>query len=295
MAWSTQYHDGTAPSQFKPLTPEARLHLEKAMEEAYGKIENPNEVMQEAIKQIRLPDRTDASILTALEIMDRKCDDPDCARNVEKLDGLQCMLDLLKSHPTGNIHVRALEILALVLSNNQNIQEAAVRRGAMEIFLELTKDGVRGSEERSKALRALVSLVRPIKAFQEKLLRDLGGLEVVLDCLSLAEDPKTREKAASFLRSLLAEGCLQGEDVCLLAPAVSALFRDLAGQGIQYRETISACVLELARDFPDQRPEELEALTQARLAQLESEPEPDTENELANLKELACLISGGDP
>merc|ERR1719163_2724578 len=139
LAWSTKYHDGTHASEFKQMTDEDRAFLERAMEEAFGKIEDPNQVMAEAIGQIKAPDRTDTSITTALEVIDKCCDDPDCARNCEKLDGLQPLLDLLSSHE-GPIAHRTLEILALLFSNNPNIQEAGARRGAMETFLRLVQD-----------------------------------------------------------------------------------------------------------------------------------------------------------
>merc|ERR1712224_688804 len=100
--------------------------------------------------------------------MGRVCDDPDCARNCEKLDGLQPLLDLLDSHK-GVIGCRTLEILALLFSNNPNIQEAGSRRGAMEIFLKLLGESKPGSDDRSKAFRALVSLVRSMQPLEEKL------------------------------------------------------------------------------------------------------------------------------
>merc|ERR1719265_2260018 len=101
------------------------------MEEAFGKIEYPNLPLEEAQEQIKAPERTDVTITTALEVIDKCCDDPDCARNCEKLDGLQPLLDLLDTH-RGVISNRALEILALLFANNPNIQEAGSRRGAVE-------------------------------------------------------------------------------------------------------------------------------------------------------------------
>lgn len=159
MAWSTQHHDGTKPSEFKQLNDEDRKFLEKALEEAYSQIEDPNKIMFEAIQQIKSEERTDTSIVTALEIIDRCCDDPDCSRNAEKLDGIQTMLDLI-GEKDGPIRVRALEILALFMSNNPDIQGVGMKRGALAVFLGLVKDSPAGSEERSKAFRALVALVR---------------------------------------------------------------------------------------------------------------------------------------
>merc|ERR1719163_2564700 len=123
LAWSTKYHDGTHASEFKQMTDEDRAFLERAMEEAFGKIEDPNQVMAEAITQIKAADRTDESIVTALEVIDRCCDDPDCARNCEKLDGLQPLIDLINRSPplSEAINHRTCEILALLFANNPNI------------------------------------------------------------------------------------------------------------------------------------------------------------------------------
>merc|ERR1719454_785030 len=168
LAWSTKYHDGTKPSEFRQMTDADRDFLEKAMEEAFG--------------QIKAPDRTDTSITTALEVIDKCCDDPDCARNCEKLDGLQPLLDLLGTHK-GAISARTLEILALLFANNPNIQEAGARRGAMDAFLRLVRESPAGSETKSKAFRALVTLVRSVKDFEETLLKEKGGISVIISCV----------------------------------------------------------------------------------------------------------------
>merc|ERR1719456_1483179 len=116
-------------------------------------IEDMNKIMEEAIGQLKSPERTNESLITALEIMDRCCDDPDCARNIEKLDGLQALIDIIRDWPENIIKVRALEILALMLSNNPDIQEATNRRGGMELFVMLAQDSPAGSDLRSKAFR----------------------------------------------------------------------------------------------------------------------------------------------
>mmetsp|Transcript_4645 Transcript_4645/g.5910 ORF Transcript_4645/g.5910 Transcript_4645/m.5910 type:complete len:136 (+) Transcript_4645:68-475(+) len=122
LAWSTKYHDGTKPSEFKMMTQEDREFLEKAMKEAFAHIEDPNVAFQEAIGQIKSPERTQESIATSLEVIDRLCDDPDVSRNAEKLDGIQPLLDLAGDDTP--LRPRTLEILALLFSNNPNIQQA---------------------------------------------------------------------------------------------------------------------------------------------------------------------------
>lgn len=290
LAWSTKYHDGTAPSQFKQMSQEDREFLEKAMAEAFGKIEDPNKVMQEAISQVKSETRTDESIITALEIIDRCCDDPDVARNAEKLDGLQPMIDLLKTH-TGSICIRALEILALLFSNNPNIQEAGERRGAAAAFLTVFKETPVGSEERGKAFRALVALVRQNQPFEEKFLRQQDGIAIIVAALSRHEDPKTREKATSFASSLAGDGRLLDEEAAPLASAIVPLFDDVGQQSIQYRELLGSCALQLVRSHPSQCPADLRAAVEARILQLQESKLEDSEHELASLKDCLAELS----
>mmetsp|Transcript_13414 Transcript_13414/g.42162 ORF Transcript_13414/g.42162 Transcript_13414/m.42162 type:complete len:309 (-) Transcript_13414:99-1025(-) len=288
LAWSTKYHDGTKPSKFKPMTDEDREFLERAMEEAFGQIEDPNQVMKEAIEKITAPDRTDEAIATALEVLDKCVDDVDCARNAEKLNGVQSLLDLLGTHE-GPIRVRTLEILALLFSNNPTIQEAGVKRGAMKTLIRLTQECPKPSEERSKAFRALVALVRQAAVFEDAFLRGAGGMGVLLGFLELSEDARTREKAASFARSLAGDGRLQADEAAALVRAVVPLFAGLAGESMQYREMIAECTHELASAVPAQCTQPLKAAVRERLDQLQAAKDPETETEQQALTQ--CLIA----
>lgn len=287
LAWSTKYHDGTKPSEFKQLSDEDREFLEKAMEEAFGKIEDPNQVMAEAIAQIKSPERTEASITTALEILDRSCDDPDCARNAEKLDGVQPLLDLLSTQGPV-LRMRTFEILALFFSNNTHIQEAGIRRGAVPLFLRLMRGSAPGSDERNKAFRTLVALIRKIEAAEESFLRETDGIAVLVACMSLDELPALQEKAASFVRSLGGDRRLRPEDVASLAPAVGQLLQR-AGENtrhIQYRETLAQCACELAVVAPTVCQDSLAEGVKARLAELTTASEPsEVEQEKAALED----------
>lgn len=287
LAWSTKYHDGTHTSEFKQMSDEDRAFLEKAMEEAFGKIEDPNEVMAEAIKQLKAPDRTDESITTALEVVDRCCDDPDCARNCEKLDGIQPLLDLLGSY-TGAIRDRALEILALLFANNPAIQEVGMRRDALPRFLQLVRESAVGSETRSKAFRAMVALVRNMQAFEECFVKEHDGAKVLVSCAD-ESDARLSEKMASFVRSLAQSGRLQTEDVAAIAAALSPLLRNIGNGQIQYREVLSSSVCELARASPAACLPELKAAAQERLSQLGAAGE-DEATERSSLQECIALL-----
>jgi len=228
--------------------------------------------------------------MTALEVIDRLCDDPDVARNIEKLDGLQPLLDLtgIKS---GAIRLRALEILALLFSNNPKIQEAGVKRGALPALLALVRAAAAGSEERSKAFRAVVALVRQSQEFEVLFLHDYDGVQLLGALLDSAEDFRTRSKAASFVSSVAGDGRLQLEDIASLIGALAPLLRGSSEGGLQYREVVSSCALELARIMPSHSPsaKALVDAAQARLTDLQKCPrdEGDEGAEEAALQE--CL------
>jgi len=290
LKWSINHHDGTKPSEFKRMTDEDRKFLEAAMEEAFGKVEDPNKVMKEAIEHIKSPDRTDVSIITALEVIDKCCDDVDCARNVEKLDGIQCMLDVTDSH-TGAICDRALEILALLFANNPNIQEAGSRRGAMENFIRLVREAPAGSETRSKAFRALVALVRSNGQLEEKLMKERDGISVIVLCID-ATDIRLCEKTASFVRTLAPDGHLKSEDVGCLFSVMTPLMQNISSGEIQYRETLSSCVVELARADKSACPPTMKAAVQARLDHLKATGgSEDTETECSYLEDILATLA----
>lgn len=292
LAWSTKYHDGTHTSQFKQMTDEDRAFLEKAMEDAFGKIEDPNQVMAEAITQIKAADRTDESIVTALEVIDRCCDDPDCARNCEKLDGIQPLFDLVETS-TGSICDRTLEILALLFANNPSIQEAGDRRGGFRILLRLVRESGIGTETKSKAFRALVALVRNVESLEQRFLREHEGASVLVSCAD-ASDLRLCEKVASFIRSLADNGRLLADDVSCLSVALTPLLTDIGKGQIQFRETLSSCICELARVAPASCTPGLKSAAQERLAQLNATKGSEAEDdgaERSSLQECVTLLA----
>ncbi|OLQ13062.1 DNA topoisomerase 3-beta-1 [Symbiodinium microadriaticum] len=238
---------------------------------------DPNKVMVEARDQILSPERTDESISTALEVIDRCCDDPDCARNAEKLDVLQPLLDLASSHE-GSIRSRTFEILALLFSNNPNIQEAGVKRHALALCMRIAQERT-DSDVGSKT------------EFEKLLLDQSGGVALLTQCMDLQELPGTREKAASFVRSLVENESMAAEHAAPLATALAKLFSNLEDAGIQYKETLASCALQLGSGFKAQCPPELLAAVTARVSELTAATDPEAEQELSCLKDCAAVLN----
>merc|ERR1711879_1008191 len=142
----------------------------------------------------------------------------------------------------GAIRERTLEILALLLANNPEIQDVCVNRGGLKILLDLVNAVPSGSEERAKAFRALVALIRNNVSYEDKFLGELDGTNVVVSCMSKDENTKSREKALGFTRSLAQTGRLKTPQVDDLTSATAALLEDdLSKANLQYCETLAAC------------------------------------------------------
>ena len=90
LQWSSQYHDGTRPaSDFKPLSGEDKKFLEGAMAQAFGEVEDYNELMQDAINKISTDFDNSDTVYTALEVVDKCCDNLDVPRNLHLFGGMR--------------------------------------------------------------------------------------------------------------------------------------------------------------------------------------------------------------
>merc|ERR1712232_661206 len=103
-----------------------------------------------------------------------------------------------------------------------------------------------------------------------------NGISVIISCADPI-DLRLCEKASSFVRSLAQDGQLQAEDIALLSKALTPLLANIGSGMIQYRETLSSCMCELARVAPADCPPELKKAAQDRVAELLSKPEEDDE------------------
>merc|ERR1712072_399737 len=118
-----------------------------------------------------------------------------------------------------------------------------------------------------------------MQSYEETLLKERNGVSLFVLCAKLGEDKRLREKAASFARSLAQDSRLGDEDVAPLSLAFAPLVCQASGEGIQYRETLSSCVAELARAAPKACVLAVVDAVESRLKQLKSSKNPDDSNE----------------
>lgn len=286
LAWSTKHHDGTKPSEFKQLSEEDRAFITKAYEHAMSQIADPNKIFKEAVDMMQAPEATEEAVATALEMCDRSCDDPDVARNAELLGGIQALLDAAEKRTSIGVRTRAMEILALLLQNNEPLQRAAANRNGLAILRGLVTGAPAGDAVRAKAFRALVALVRGLGDLEEAFLAQ-DGLAITLSCLDEKEDHKLREKALSFVTTLLLQDRNAEAVAAGAAPALVALLRDVSEESsMQFRETLASCCLALVRRVPGAGGAELSSAASARLAQLDT----GDENEASSLREVVATL-----
>ena len=131
LQWSSQYHDGTKPaSDFKPLSGEDRKFLEGALQQAFGEVEDFNALVNDAIKKIDTEFEKPAEDYTALEVIDKCCDNLDVPRNLAKFGGIPVMLRCL-THESEDIACQAASLFALMLQNNPEIQKLTDQAGGL--------------------------------------------------------------------------------------------------------------------------------------------------------------------
>lgn len=233
LAWSTKYHDGTAPSKFSAMSDEDKQFLEKAMEQAFAQIEDPNKIFKEAIDQIRDPPVSDELALTILETIDRCCDDPDVARNLEVFDGIRPLLALLGSANT-TVVARACEVLALMVANNPKMQRAAYEKGALDLLMAPVPNDIPRWRGQVRLLTAIVASEETVE--QEFLKRD--GVPFLGHCMC-SGDEKIVTRAASFMRHLLVLDIIKPTEET--AGYVAKAVADLRETAIQSGEILACC------------------------------------------------------
>jgi len=226
LSWSTKYHDGTAPSNFHQMSREDKDFLQRAMEDMFASIEDPNKIFKEAIDKIR-DAPTDEQALTTLEIIDRCCDDPDVARNIEVHDGLTPLLALV-DNANANVVARACEVLALIIANNPPIQVAASKKIALQKLMVVTSDA-NDVSARGK-LRLLSTIVRNVEELEKEFVTQ-DGVQFLGRCMT-SNNEKIATRAASLLTHLIfMERCEATTATASYCSKAIVAFKDIDMQG----------------------------------------------------------------
>eukprot|EP00391_Amoebophrya_sp_Ameob2_P008115 CAMPEP_0178990352 /NCGR_PEP_ID=MMETSP0795-20121207/4892_1 /TAXON_ID=88552 /ORGANISM="Amoebophrya sp., Strain Ameob2" /LENGTH=348 /DNA_ID=CAMNT_0020681875 /DNA_START=137 /DNA_END=1183 /DNA_ORIENTATION=+ len=288
LAWSTKYHDGTAPSKFNQMSEADKAFLEQAMESAFAQIEDMNKVLKDGLRKLEKAEDFQ-TLVTACEIIERCVDDPDCARNLEVFNGLQPLLQNVFS-PHQEVANRCCGILSMMLANNEKLQLSAVQKHkALEMFLE---DPSRRGELLSskKRVKLLADIVRGVSEIETEFVEQKNGIHLLCgvflfgadkpepesshptadaECSSengespnhriASEQQAIRERAITFLRHLLAEKPERARaHERQLSAAVAAAYKAMeetesanARVNIQYSENLAQLTLVVAEQCGD--------------------------------------------
>ncbi|CAD7962476.1 unnamed protein product [Amoebophrya sp. A25] len=270
LTWSTKYHDGTAPTEFKRMSKEDKEFLEKAMEDAFSKIEDFNKVLDDGLRKLEAAEDAETAIV-ACEIIDRCVDDPDCARNLEVFNGIA---PLLKNALSTNADVseRCCSILSMMLANNEQMQKAAIgKHKALEVLFPRGSADERLLQTRKK-IKLLADIVRGLPEAEEAFITEHVGIGWL--CRALLEPPRAaeqsdsassstseyaavRERVVTFLRHLLAasgdrvrkeEVSLAGTLAYVYSNESHATFLETAS--LQYTENLAQLTLVAAKESP---------------------------------------------
>lgn len=240
LAWSTQYHDGTAPSNFKKMSKEDKDFLQGALDDAMALIEDPNKVLQEGLDLLEAENDKSSpeKITTALEVIDRCVDDPDCARNLEKFGGIKALLKYVNSE-YDEISSKSCEILSLMLANNEELQLAAYEKcGALDVL-------TTGDKYTKPRLGLLASIVRGHPVITAAFLSDkYDGLCWLCGVFVATNRDQVQERAVTFIRHLILEDPKRAKtNAALLQKNVVIILTNIANEpeksSLQYTEIVA--------------------------------------------------------
>ncbi|CDJ63054.1 hypothetical protein, conserved [Eimeria necatrix] len=279
--WSIKYSDGTSPQC--RLKEEDIDFLRGAIQEAFKAEENPVEVIKEQMTIVNsfLNSQTKGrDCIAALSVVQRLIEDyPELSRDLAKLNALEPLLRLLSMDratlaASGGpataaqqqqqqqqqpqvleeseaakafiILEKTLEILASVMQNNPQIQQAVAELGGLGVLFALVKESPRSKALRVRALQTLSCLLRNHRPSEETFLKSKGLTLLVYAIKS--DDPKYQEKACSLCRHLVAEGLISFEQIkeTGLLQALEMLLPTLQDlSNVQFAETALQLVIKI--------------------------------------------------
>mmetsp|Transcript_24497 Transcript_24497/g.57872 ORF Transcript_24497/g.57872 Transcript_24497/m.57872 type:complete len:322 (+) Transcript_24497:29-994(+) len=196
--WSTRHHDGTVPSEARPMTKEDRDFLEKALDESM--IREDAKMMREIVDDLKNPDRSAEQQEESLQDLLDYIVQIDNANDLHKIGGLQAVAGFLESPEAGPV-CAAADCVAAVVQNNPEGQEAVLSVGGLSKALALlTNDD---AAVRAKGVYVLSGLLRncapALREFEAS-----DGLAALASTLS--QNPsKARTKALFLMPALFHE------------------------------------------------------------------------------------------
>lgn len=254
LAWSTQHHDGTAPSKFTKMSAADKAFLQGAMDDAMAAIEDYNKVLMEGLELLEAKDNTPEKITTALEVVDRCVDDQDCARNLDKFGGIKTLLKFVNSEYE-EISLRCCEILSLMLANNEILQLAAFEKySALEILMFGKNPEIENNDESTTnkpisytkpKIGLLAAVVRGHPVVTEAFLSEkYNGLSWLTSAFESENRKSVQEKVATFIRHLILEDPERAKANCgVLLKSVRTMYDNIlaepANSNLQYTEIVA--------------------------------------------------------
>ncbi|KAK6590981.1 hypothetical protein RS030_111754 [Cryptosporidium xiaoi] len=257
LKWSSNYIDESDSSRrIKQIDPEKLEFLQGAVREAMKGVVDPNKLLSEAKLKLESDKAEEEVILSALAVIDRCVDLPDCSLNLDKLGLIQPLLNCLsKSEEIRNL---TYQILSKSMQNNPPVQTAFGNRGALTIITEAVHLEI-SELMQSRGISAISSLIRHNPDMEREFVIEDGLLQI--EKWMRSEFIKVREKSMSLLRHFIHQGVISSRDVLeinngRIIDAILDLQRKNCesieeSQNIQYNETLSETLFQVVNICKD--------------------------------------------
>ena len=209
-------------------------------------MEDHNEMMKEALEKIQKDFEDSDSVYTALEVVDKCCDNLDVPRNLHKFGGVEIMLKVLE-HPNSDIACKGAALFTLMLSNNPVVQKVTGEKNALDAIYKFSD---RGEEPFFRALGLASALIRHESDLEDKFVAGAGS-GLIVKALSPDQSVRIRTKGGSLLRHLLLENKIKAGDANILkiAEGLTAIL-PLDIDHISYGEVVASISSSLYQIMP---------------------------------------------
>ncbi|XP_065649222.1 nucleotide exchange factor SIL1 isoform X2 [Hydra vulgaris] len=177
---------------------EIRADLEQSFN---WNVKSDLQIMQESIKLLQNLSLSVDEKVAALDNLEYYAHQIDNGRDLEKVGGLEIVVQLL-NQSTEQLLQKAASVVGAAAQSNSEVQNAVINHGGLVFLLRLINDNQ--PLTRKKALYALSAVVRGNSHVLEKLI-ELGGLKLILNIAKDHNAGALRVKAVSLLYDLIVE------------------------------------------------------------------------------------------